>query len=179
MARYLKKEEVEGIPRPFTTRLGKLKPEEMEHFLAAVDRAGRIEPAGGYKHGFTEEEARREGKRCLRCDCAGFAKCRLREYAVAYGARSGQYKGERRASEIIRNHSKVIFEPGKCISCGLCVLITEEASEDLGLTFAGRGFNVKVAVPFNRLLKEGLRKTAADCVAACPTGALVFNDAVN
>jgi NADH dehydrogenase/NADH:ubiquinone oxidoreductase subunit G len=36
---------------------------------------------------------------------------------------------------------------------------------------------VRVAVPFNESLAEGLRLAAAQCVAACPTGALAFKDA--
>lgn len=176
MAQYLRKEQVTEISRPFTTRLGKLKPGEMEQFLADAGREERIEPAEGMMHGFSDDEARREARRCLECDCAGLEDCRLRKYAIAYGARPGRYKGERRPCEIIRDHPDVIFEPGKCISCGLCIQITEAASEELGLAFVGRGFDVRVAVPFNRSLKEGLSRTASECAEACPTGALVLKD---
>ena len=68
----------------------------------------------------------------------------------------------------------VIYEPGKCIKCGLCIRITSNHSEALGLTFIGRGFDVRVGVPFNRSIAQGLRRVAAQCVAACPTGALAF-----
>ena len=70
----------------------------------------------------------------------------------------------------------VIYEPGKCIACGLCVRFTRDAAEPLGLTFIGRGFNVRVAVPFDGSLEAGLQRTAAECVGACPTGALAFKD---
>jgi len=68
----------------------------------------------------------------------------------------------------------VIYDPGKCIACGICVQITSNAGEELGLTFIGRGFNMRVGVPFDRPIEEGLRKVAAQCVSACPTGALAF-----
>ena len=71
-----------------------------------------------------------------------------------------------------REHPDVIYEPGKCIACGLCVRIAEDAREELGLTFIGRGFDVRVAVPFDRSIAEGLKTTALKCAAACPTGAL-------
>jgi Fe-S-cluster-containing dehydrogenase component len=34
-----------------------------------------------------------------------------------------------------------------------------------------------VAVPFDEALENGLKKTARECVEACPTGALSFRDA--
>jgi len=58
--------------------------------------------------------------------------------------------------------------------CGICVKLTEMAAEPLGLTFIGRGFDVKVAVPFNGEIEEGLRKVGEECVKHCPTGALIF-----
>ena len=69
-------------------------------------------------------------------------------------------------------HNLVIFEPGKCIKCNICVGITEKAGEKLGLTFINRGFDVEITVPFNEALSEGLRKAAEECVQSCPTGAL-------
>ena len=52
--------------------------------------------------------------------------------------------------------------------------LTELAREPLGLTFIGRGFDVRVAAPFNRAIADGLQKVAGECVKHCPTGALVF-----
>ena len=40
-----------------------------------------------------------------------------------------------------------------------------------GLTFVGRGFDVRIGVPFDRSMDEALGKVAAQCVAACPVGA--------
>jgi NADH dehydrogenase/NADH:ubiquinone oxidoreductase subunit G len=73
-------------------------------------------------------------------------------------------------------HPDVIYEPGKCIDCGICIETASKAGEALGLTFVGRGFDVRVAVPFEATLAEGLRTAAAECVAACPTGALAFKN---
>ena len=70
----------------------------------------------------------------------------------------------------------VVFEPGKCIKCNLCIEITKKAGEELGFTFINRGFDVQLAVPFNESLKNGLQKTAKECVDACPTGALTWRD---
>ena len=70
----------------------------------------------------------------------------------------------------------MIFEPGKCIDCGLCIQIAAAAGEPLGLTFIGRGFDVRVGVPLGRSLEAALQKVAAQCVAACPTAALAWKD---
>ncbi|MFC1569903.1 hypothetical protein ACFL4L_06675, partial [bacterium] len=88
------------------------------------------------------------------------------------------YKGEDRSLiEKTIQPGGVIYEPGKCVKCGLCVRITAKSKERLGLAFIGRGFQVKVAVPFDEPLSAGLELTAAACVEACPTGALSFMDA--
>lgn len=73
-------------------------------------------------------------------------------------------------------HPDVIYEPGKCIDCGICIQTAAKAGEDLGLAFVGRGFDVRVAVPFNRPLAEGLKTAARKCADACPTGALALKD---
>jgi predicted molibdopterin-dependent oxidoreductase YjgC len=68
----------------------------------------------------------------------------------------------------------VIWEPGKCISCGLCVQIASRDKEPLGLTYIGRGFSVRVSAPFGRDMSEALQKVAQEVCEACPTAALTL-----
>jgi NADH dehydrogenase/NADH:ubiquinone oxidoreductase subunit G len=98
----------------------------------------------------------------------------LRDYSIAYEANPAAYKVDRRPYERTMTHADVVHEPGKCIACGLCVQITEKAREPLGLTYIGRGFKVRIGVPFDQKLSEALRQVGAECVAACPTGALTL-----
>ena len=111
--------------------------------------------------------------RCMRCDCRKADNCTLRNLAEQYAASQRHYNVEcRKRFERIVTHSTVVFEPGKCTKCGICVRITEQAGESLGLAFIGRGFDAFVGVPFNESLGAGLTLTAEECVRNCPTGAL-------
>jgi len=194
ISQYLAGAEVTGEPRTFSVHAGKLSPEEMARFAAGMARELRVQPAGisgharhgglpgggaaevGEAAGFSRDEALREASRCLHCDCRKKDACTLRDHACEYDARPGAHKGERRSFTHDASHPAVIYEPGKCISCGICVRITAAAKEPLGLTFIGRGFGVRVAVPFGRSLADGLQTAARECVAACPTGALAFKN---
>jgi formate dehydrogenase major subunit len=124
--------------------------------------------------GLFESEAVREASRCIQCDCLAQSTCALRRYATEYGAEPAQYRGERRAIERDASHPEIVYESGKCILCGLCVRIAEQAGERPGITFKGRGFPTVAAVPFGRPISEGLARSGALCAAACPTGALAL-----
>ncbi len=161
--------------RFFNSRLGRLRCGEKDPAVFGADPGGRIEPGAG--GGMTQEQARREARRCLHCECLKAGDCRLRELAAQYGAVSGKYRTDGRKL-FVRDagHDLLVYEPGKCIACGLCVRIAEEAGEETGLGFVGRGFGVRVDVPFGRPLSAALDKSAGKCVRSCPTGALAFKE---
>lgn len=172
---YLTGEQAMELGRAFNSRMGKLLDGEMELFLRGASMEARRKPSGD-AGGFTADEARAESLRCLHCDCRKPDNCLLRQHAEAYGARQSRYKADRRRFVQRSEHPEIIYEPGKCISCGICIQIASASKEKLGLTFIGRGFDVRVAVPFDASLTEGLQVAAAQCVQACPTGALAFKE---
>ena len=169
---FLSGQDVTGPPKPFNTRIGRLEPDEIEQFLAGASPLPRKEPTGEPGSGFTPHEAAEQAARCLHCDCRAVQSCKLRKYAEQYCADPQRYAGQRRPFRQDTQHAEVIYEPGKCIDCGLCIEIAQKGGEPLGLTFVGRGFDVRVGVPLDRPLRDALQKVAAQCAEACPTAAL-------
>jgi ferredoxin len=172
MDQFLQGRTVRGPARPFSCRIHRPSEDEMAEFLEGAGSACRADPAEG--EDFSSAAATEQSERCLSCDCAAHGDCKLERYAIMYDANATRFSGEKRPYEVIGRHSKVMFEPGKCIKCELCVKIASAAKEPLGLSFVGRGFDVQLEVPFGHDMDEALTKVAAECVAACPTAALQF-----
>ena len=113
----------------------------------------------------------------MHCDCRASHDCKLRIYSDEYGASQNQFKGEQRAKYVhVNQNAGAVFEPGKCIKCGLCVQVTHTEGEQFGFTFVGRGFDVTAGVSLDKSLPEGLERVADLVVEACPTGALSQNE---
>lgn len=157
----------------FAVRLGALTGREMEQFMASSAPVGRTPATSGT---FTPEEAAREAERCMLCGCSTTDYCRLRRYAVEYGAEPSRYRGRRREVRKITSHPELVFEEGKCISCGLCIAIAQRDGERWGLSFVGRGFEVRVAAPLDKTWLEALQTSAMAAADACPTGAIHRKD---
>ena len=174
--RFLAGEPVRRSQKPFSSVMGRIEPAELQLFLQSAGAAPRHEPCDACA-GFSHGEATGEAGRCLRCDCRSAGNCAFQHYAQVYGANAGRFRtGQRPPFEQQAQPGGVIFEPGKCILCGICVRLTEMAREPLGLTFIGRGFEVRIATPFNKTIEEGMQKVAEECVQHCPTGALAMRD---
>jgi ferredoxin len=171
---------VVGEPVRFSSRMGKMLEGEAAGLLQIDGAGGRISPEGGDEWGFDSAESIGESSRCLRCDCRDIEECKLRQYADEYQADQTRFKmGERKKVQKVFQHGgRVLYEPGKCIKCGLCVQIAQREGEELGLSFVGRGFDVRVAVPFDGSFDEGLKKAARACIEACPTSALIWCEEV-
>jgi NADH dehydrogenase/NADH:ubiquinone oxidoreductase subunit G len=111
----------------------------------------------------------------MHCDCRKVSSCKLRDYGQEYQVNQKNYQtGERNLVQKLFTHETVVYEAEKCIRCGLCVDITEKDGEDLGLTYVGRGFDVRIGVPFNEELGSTLTKVAEKCAKHCPTGAIAL-----
>ncbi|MGQ7869548.1 FAD-dependent oxidoreductase [Sunxiuqinia sp. sy24] len=170
---WFETKELKGYPSRFNSKFGKLsKPEFDEYLKESVDEK-RWQANRGKAIGFTKEEAVAEAKRCLHCDCRNPESCKLRELSDRYGAEQKRFQYDERF--VVQKEfapQNIVYESAKCIKCGICVRITQQYQETFGFSFIGRGFDVKVGVPFSESVEKALEKTAALVAEKCPTGAL-------
>jgi NADPH-dependent glutamate synthase beta subunit-like oxidoreductase len=168
-----KGEPVTGQVWHFNSSFGKLlQSEAVEYLKESTDRK-RLSDGVHRTEGFSREEARLEAERCLHCDCRKAETCILRDLSDRYRAVQRRYAYGARipvVKKIARDN--LVYEPGKCIKCGICVRTTAKYDEKFGFTFIGRGFQVEIGVPFDESVESALVKTMALVAEACPTGAL-------
>ncbi|HET6559499.1 MAG TPA: hypothetical protein VFG54_19400, partial [Prolixibacteraceae bacterium] len=156
----------------FNSKFGRLGEIEFIQYKKDSEMAPR-QKAG--REGFSREEAMREAKRCMHCDCRNPESCVLRDLSDRYHAVQKRFQSEERQNvEKFIHLEGIVYEPSKCIKCGICVRLTRQHQEEFGFTFIGRGFDVKIGVPFNESVQKGLEKTASIVAEACPTGALAM-----
>lgn len=170
-------DKLEAYPNSFNSKFGKLQEIEFAEYLKESVDTERKKASKGKVVGFTTEEAIEEAKRCLHCDCRNPESCKLRELSDEYGAIQKRFQYDER----LMVHKEfapqnIVYEATKCIKCGICVRITQQYQETFGFSFIGRGFDVKIGVPFNENIGKALEKTAAMVAEKCPTGALAKTD---
>ncbi|MCL2742658.1 MAG: 2Fe-2S iron-sulfur cluster-binding protein [Planctomycetaceae bacterium] len=119
----------------------------------------------------TDCEIVKQANRCLHCDCLGKDKCSLLRYCTLYNASPRRFSQQPATVPPIIS-GKIVFEMEKCIRCGVCIAVAEKNGEETGLSFIGRGYDVKVGVPFAHPLDAALQNSAEEAAAMCPTGAL-------
>lgn len=177
ISQFLHGKPMVGLPDMYNHNMGRLLDSELAIFVSGANPIPRIKPDNLEADGFCAEDAETEATRCLHCDCRKNQDCSLRTYSDEYGASQNAFKGDERAPYVhINQNAGAVYEPGKCIKCGLCIRVTKKEGEPYGFTFIGRGFDVKPGVSLDKTLSEGLQKVADQVIEACPTGALSHNE---
>lgn len=170
-----KSEEVTAIPKRFNSMYTKLSENDKAEFLKESENKNQQIVYDDFLSGYSKEQAIQEAKRCLHCDCREKNNCLLRDLSDEYNAKQNSYVLEEAipAEKIIQQNT-VIYEPGKCIKCGICIQTAEKRNEDVGFTFIGRGFEVKIGFPLNNSIEKLVKETALECAQNCPTGSIAL-----
>ncbi|MFZ5945502.1 MAG: formate dehydrogenase subunit alpha [Bacillota bacterium] len=108
---------------------------------------------------------------CLTCKKSG--KCELQSLCQKYGVNGTSYAGEKSEYSIDDSNPFYTIDLNKCILCRKCVLVCSELQCVDAIGVAERGFASHVTPPFERNIEESTCVSCGNCVAACPTGALV------
>jgi formate dehydrogenase major subunit len=127
--------------------------------------------------GFSEIDAVEEAKRCLVCGCRAVNDCTLRALTDEYGVDPSRFAGQHRDYAVDDSHPDILFEPGKCILCGICARMCDEVLKVPALGFVNRGFDARIAPPLRKTLAEVDFEGIVKLVESCPTGALTLKNA--
>lgn len=175
--RYLSGEEV-GYQRPFV-----VEREIPKEFFDRFEKAPRAKMPQTdpeiCKHNFEEvslglskEAALQEAMRCLECGCHDFFECKLVSYANDYAVQPQRFAGQKHSRNNEDTDALISRNTDKCILCGLCVRVCDEAMGKTTLGLIGRGFDTIVQPEFDLPLNNTKCAFCGQCVTVCPTGAL-------
>lgn len=168
-ARYKKPYFVEReIPLEFFKKFEKKPRAKMPQLSAEARKTNFNEVSLG----FTEEAAKKEAQRCLECGCHDYFECKLISYANQYDVKPERFQGEKHHRNEENVNSLIARNTDKCILCGLCVRVCEEAMGKTNLGLLGRGFHTIVSPEYSLPLEESSCMFCGQCVTVCPTGAL-------
>lgn len=174
---FLKAEKIEKTNRMFNSKFGKLAEDEFDEYLKEAPNKAIQNNIYDALDPYEIDKAKKEAERCMHCDCRKMDNCALRIHSNHYKADRKKYLlSERNKVTKFFKQDVIVYEPEKCIKCGLCVEISSLKKEEIGFTHIGRGFDVKIKAPFGKSIDEALTKTAIECANACPTGAISLID---
>ena len=94
-----------------------------------------------------------------------------------YGVDVQRYGDDRRtqAQPVKRDNDLYVRDYDKCILCYKCVdACGEQWQNTFAIAVAGRGFDSHIAAEFDTSLPDSACVYCGNCIAVCPTGALMF-----
>ena len=112
-------------------------------------------------------------------DCLACAKnqdCELLKIARYLGIEQDHIDRLRKSTQVLpvdKSHPAFIRDLNKCIICAICVRACHEIVCHDAIDIAFRGNSARIATFGDKPIVESVCKSCGECVARCPTGALV------
>jgi len=138
----------------------------------AVDK--RIDNFDMVDLGLTDDEARAEAARCLRCGCDVRHNCQLRTEATAHKINFEQPLHTRPRLPVDVSHPFIMRDHNKCISCGKCITACAEIEGVGVLAYQFEQGRLTVSTWNGQPLQTTDCISCGQCVTACPCGALDY-----
>lgn len=124
--------------------------------------------------GLSEEAARAEARRCLRCGCSERFTCDLRLEARAHNVEFKAPVHERPYFPTVDDHPFIVRDHNKCISCGRCIAACAEIEGPDVLSYYLKHGRMLVGTRSGLPLQDTDCVSCGQCVNACPCGALDY-----
>ncbi len=147
-----------------------VQPRQHPRHQAPLERRGDFRLV---KQVFTADKARAEASRCMECGCLDYYQCSLIQYAREYEVQPQRWQGMAKKVRPVEEHPFMFRDANKCILCGLCVRMCDEIIGAAALGLVERGFDTVVEPEMGVALSQTSCINCGQCVAVCPTGALV------
>jgi formate dehydrogenase major subunit len=124
--------------------------------------------------GYSEQAAKEEAQRCLKCGCGERYTCDLRKEASSHGIEYAVPIHERPYIPKVEDHPFIVRDHNKCISCGRCISACAEVEGPDVLAFYMKQGRQLVGTKSGLPLQETDCVSCGQCVNACPCGALDY-----
>ncbi|MDR0504301.1 MAG: [FeFe] hydrogenase, group A, partial [Bifidobacteriaceae bacterium] len=124
--------------------------------------------------GLSEEQARADAKRCLRCGCMARFNCELRSESTDHKITYCKPLHDRPRLPVDATHPFIIRDHNKCISCGKCIAACSELEGVGVLAYQFEHGHMTVGTWNGQPLEQTDCVSCGQCVTACPCGALDY-----
>lgn len=110
--------------------------------------------------------------------CLKNQECELQSIAHDMGIKQIRYEGEMSSYPVDMTSKAIYRDPSKCILCRRCETMCNDVQTVHALSGVDRGFKTIVGPAFHAPMNKTVCTFCGQCVAVCPTGALVEIDNV-
>ncbi len=161
----------------------------VENERGGLDAACSTPPRAGMNIKTNTERLRRYRKNilelilanhCRDCTtCDNNSSCKLQDLAMRFNIEGVRFPNTAKSTKNDdRSSVSISRDNGKCILCGDCVRMCNEIQNVGAIDFAYRGSKMIISTAFGKPIAESPCVGCGQCIAVCPTGAIVVKNDV-